>query len=62
GTPWEIGLAETQQTLVQNGLRARIRVQVDGQLRTGRDVVIAALLALTSSVSPPRRWWRRAAS
>ena len=44
GTPWEIGLAETQQTLVQNGLRARIRVQVDGQLRTGRDVVIAALL------------------
>ncbi|WP_276966657.1 glutamate synthase-related protein [Metallibacterium scheffleri] len=44
GAPWEIGLAETQQTLVQNGLRGRIRVQVDGQLRTGRDVVIAALL------------------
>ncbi|MDE1898771.1 MAG: glutamate synthase subunit alpha [Xanthomonadaceae bacterium] len=44
GTPWEIGLAETQQTLVLNGLRGRIRVQVDGQLRTGRDVVIAALL------------------
>ncbi len=44
GAPWELGLAETQQTLVLNGLRDRIRVQVDGQLKTGRDVVIAALL------------------
>lgn len=44
GTPWELGLAETQQTLVLNGLRDRIVVQVDGQLRTGRDVVVAALL------------------
>ena len=44
GIPWEIGLAETQQTLVLNKLRDRIRVQVDGQLKTGRDVVIAALL------------------
>ncbi len=44
GIPWEIGLAETQQTLVMNHLRDRIRVQVDGQLRTGRDVVIGALL------------------
>lgn len=44
GVPWEIGLAETQQTLLLNRLRDRIRVQVDGQLRTGRDVVIAALL------------------
>ncbi len=44
GTPWEIGLSETQQTLVMNGLRDRIVVQVDGQLKTGRDVVIAALL------------------
>jgi glutamate synthase (NADPH) large chain len=44
GIPWEIGLAETQQTLVLNRLRDRIRVQTDGQLRTGRDVVIAALL------------------
>ena len=44
GIPWELGLAETQQTLVRNGLRDRIVVQVDGQLKTGRDVVIAALL------------------
>jgi glutamate synthase (NADPH) large chain len=44
GSPWEIGLAETQQTLVLNGLRSRIYVQVDGGLRTGRDVVIGALL------------------
>ncbi len=44
GTPWELGLAETQQTLVLNRLRGRIRVQVDGQLKTGRDVVIGALL------------------
>jgi len=44
GAPWEIGLAETQQTLLLNGLRDRIVVQVDGQLKTGRDVVIAALL------------------
>jgi glutamate synthase domain-containing protein 2/glutamate synthase domain-containing protein 1/glutamate synthase domain-containing protein 3 len=44
GVPWEIGLAETQQTLVLNDLRARIRVQTDGGLKTGRDVAIAALL------------------
>ncbi len=44
GGPWELGLAETQQTLVMNGLRDRIVVQTDGQLKTGRDVVIAALL------------------
>ena len=44
GGPWELGLAETQQTLLLNGLRDRIRVQCDGQLKTGRDVVIAALL------------------
>jgi len=44
GAPWELGLAETQQTLVLNGLRDRIRVQADGQMKTGRDVVIAALL------------------
>jgi glutamate synthase (NADPH/NADH) large chain len=44
GTPWELGLAETQQTLLLNHLRDRIVVQVDGQLKTGRDVVIAALL------------------
>jgi glutamate synthase (NADPH/NADH) large chain len=44
GSPWEIGLAETQQTLVLNGLRSRIVVQVDGGVRTGRDVVMGALL------------------
>ena len=44
GTPWEIGLAEAHQTLAMNGLRNRVVVQVDGQLKTGRDVVIAALL------------------
>jgi glutamate synthase (NADPH/NADH) large chain len=44
GTPWEIGLAETQQTLLANGLRDRIVVQVDGQMKTGRDVIVAALL------------------
>ncbi len=44
GSPWELGLAETQQTLLIQGLRDRVTVQVDGQLKTGRDVVIAALL------------------
>jgi glutamate synthase (NADPH) large chain len=44
GTPWELGLAETQQTLVLNRLRGRISVQVDGQMKTGRDVVIGAIL------------------
>ena len=44
GLPWEIGLAETQQTLMLNDLRSRITVEVDGQMKTGRDVVIAALL------------------
>ncbi|CAG4884959.1 Ferredoxin-dependent glutamate synthase 1 [Georgfuchsia toluolica] len=44
GTPWELGLAETQQTLVLNRLRGRVRVQADGQMKTGRDVLIGALL------------------
>jgi glutamate synthase (NADPH) large chain len=44
GIPWEIGLAETQQVLVMNSLRDKIRVQADGQMRTGRDIVVAALL------------------
>ncbi len=44
GLPWELGLAETQQTLIRNHLRDRIRIQTDGQLKTGRDVIIAALL------------------
>ncbi|MBN1671802.1 MAG: glutamate synthase large subunit [Kiritimatiellae bacterium] len=44
GVPWELGLSETQQTLVLNGLRSRVRLQVDGQIKTGRDVVVGALL------------------
>ncbi len=44
GTPWEIGLSETRQTLELNSLRSRIRIQVDGQIRTGRDIVVGALL------------------
>src|SRR5690606_9662085 len=44
GIPWELGLAETQQVLVMNDLRGRVRLQTDGKLQTGRDVVIAALL------------------
>lgn len=44
GCPWELGLAETQQVLLMNGLRGRIRVQADGQMKTGRDIVVAALL------------------
>jgi glutamate synthase (NADPH) large chain len=44
GTPWELGLAETQQTLVMNRLRGRVRIQADGQMKTGRDVVIGAIL------------------
>ena len=44
GCPWELGLAETQQVLIMNKLRGRIRLQVDGQIKTGRDVVVAALL------------------
>jgi glutamate synthase (NADPH/NADH) large chain len=44
GTPWEIGLAETQQTLMLNGMRDRVVVQADGQMKTGRDVIVAALL------------------
>jgi glutamate synthase (NADPH/NADH) large chain len=44
GTPWELGLAEAQQTLMINGLRDRVSVQVDGQMKTGRDVIVAALL------------------
>ena len=44
GIPWELGLAETQQVLLMNGLRDRITVQVDGQMKTGRDVIVAALM------------------
>ena len=61
GGPWELGLAETQQTLVMNGLRDRIIVQTDGQLKTGRDVVIAALLGAEEFgfATASRRVWMR---
>ena len=49
GLPWEVGLAETQQTLLMNGLRDRITVQCDGGLRTGRDVIVAALLLIAAT-------------
>ncbi len=58
GSPWELGLAETHQTLALNGLRGRVRVQTDGQLKTGRDVRHRPpCWAPRSSASPPRRWW-----
>ncbi len=44
GLPWELGVAETHQTLLLNGLRSRVRIETDGQLKTGRDVIVAALL------------------
>ncbi len=44
GLPWELGLSETQQTLIKNGLRSRVKIQVDGQLKTGRDLAIASIL------------------
>src|SRR4029450_13461131 len=44
GLPWELGLAETQRSLVENGLRGRVRLRADGGIKTGRDVVVAALL------------------
>ena len=62
GTPWEIGLSETQQTLVLNGLRSRITVQCDGELKTGRDVVIAALLGAEGIRLRHRRADRRKAA
>jgi glutamate synthase domain-containing protein 2/glutamate synthase domain-containing protein 1/glutamate synthase domain-containing protein 3 len=55
GVPWELGLAETQQVLVESGLRSRVSVDVDGQLKTGRDVVLAGLLGadeMTFSTAP----------
>lgn len=58
GCPWELGLVETQQALVANGLRHKIRLQVDGGLKTGLDIIKAAILARKASASAPARWWR----
>ncbi len=55
GVPWEMGLSETQQVLVLNDLRSRVRLQVDGKLQTGRDVAVGALLGAGNSDLPPRR-------
>ena len=63
GVPWELGLAETQQVLVLNQLRDRIVVQTDGQMKTGRDVVVACPCSGPRSTgSPPRPSSSRAAS
>ena len=62
GTPLELGLAETQQVLVMNGLRGRVKLQVDGQLKTGRDVVFGALLGAEDSDLARRPWFPPAAS
>ncbi len=56
--PWELGLVETQQALVANGLRHKIRLQVDGGLKTGVDIIKAAILGAEVSASAPARWWR----
>lgn len=58
GCPWELGLVETQQALVANGLRHKIRLQVDGGLKTGVDIVKAAIPVRKASASAPGRWWR----
>ena len=55
GLPWELGLAETHQTLIMNGLRNRVRIETDGKLMSGRDVAIAALLGAEESVLQQRR-------
>jgi glutamate synthase (NADPH/NADH) large chain len=58
GFPWELGLVETQQALVANGLRHKIRLQVDGGLKTGLDIIKAAILGAEASASVPARWLR----
>ena len=59
GSPWELGLAETQRVLVESGLRSRVRLRVDGGVKTGRDVVLAALLGAdeVSFGTTVHRWW-----
>lgn len=61
GLPWEMGLAEAQQTLMLNGLRGRVVLETDGKLMTGRDVAVARCLARRNSGSLLRRWspWLR---
>ena len=61
GIPWEMGLSEVHQVLTLNRLRHTVSLRVDGGFRTGRDVVIGAILGLRNSASGPPRWWRWAA-
>ncbi|MEZ5450744.1 MAG: glutamate synthase-related protein [Thiolinea sp.] len=56
GLPWELGLAETHQTLLLNNLRSRVRLETDGKLMTGRDVAVATLLGAEEYGLPPCRW------
>ena len=58
GCPWELGLVETQQALVANGLRHKIRLQVDGGLKTGLDIIKRPSSGLRASASVPARWSR----
>jgi hypothetical protein len=62
GLPWEMGLSETHQVLMLNRLRHRVKLRTDGGIKTGRDVVIAAMLGARSSASARRRWSPWAAS
>jgi glutamate synthase domain-containing protein 2 len=62
GSPWELGLSEAQQVLRANGLRGRVRVQTDGGLKTGLDVIKRRSSVRNPSASAPRRLWRWAAS
>lgn len=56
GLPWELGLSETHQTLIQNGLRERVRIETDGKLMSGRDVAIAAILGAEEFGFATARW------
>jgi hypothetical protein len=62
GTPWEMGLTEVNQTLTLNGLRGRVTLRTDGGLKTGRDIVIAAILGAEEFGIGTLAWWRWAAS
>lgn len=62
GLPWELGLAEAHQNLIQNGLRSHVVLETDGKLMSGRDVAIACMLGAEEFASPPPLWSLLAAS